>query len=96
MYWKLDTFVSNAGVKVEVLKSADESFNLPTKFVGVAHMMSEYGISDVRFEIPAISVEGAFEKYDEYLKIFSDNMKKQMEERQSKIEIPKPELVVPE
>ncbi len=96
MYWKLDTFVSNAGVKVEVLKSANESFNLPTKFVGVAHMMSEYGISDVRFEIPAVSVEEAFEKYDEYLKIFSDNMKKQMEERQSKIEIPKPELVVPE
>lgn len=96
MYWKLDTFVSNVGVKVEVLKSANESFNLPTKFVGVAHMMSEYGISDVRFEIPAVSVEEAFEKYDEYLKIFSDNMKKQMEERQSKIEIPKPELVVPE
>lgn len=96
MYWKLDTFVSSTGVKVEVLKSANDSFNLPNKFVGVAHMMSEYGISDVRFEIPSSSVEEAFEKYDEYLKIFSDNMKKQMEERQSKLEVPKPELVVPE
>ena len=96
MYWKLDTFVSSSGVKVEVLKPASESFNLQNKFVGVAHMMSEYGISDVRFEIPAASIEEAFEKYDEYLKIFSDNMRKQMEERQSKIEIPKPELVVPQ
>jgi len=91
MHWKLETAVSNVGVKIEELKSAKEEFNLPTKYVGVAHMMSDYGISDVRFEIPASSIEEAFSKYDEYLKIFSDNMKKQMQEKQNK-----PELIVPD
>ena len=56
MYWKLDTYVSSAGVKIEILVSAKEEFKLPTKFVGVAHMMSDYGISDVRFEIPVLSI----------------------------------------
>lgn len=90
MYWKLDTYVSSAGVKIEILISAKEEFNLPTKFVGVAHMMSDYGISDVRFEIPVTSIELALEKYEEYLKIFSDNMRKKMEEKQNK-----PEIIVP-
>ena len=54
-------------------------------------MMSDYGISDVRFEIPVLSIEEALEKYDEYLKIFSDNMRKKMEEKQNK-----PEIIVPD
>ena len=91
MYWKLDTYVSSAGVKIEILVSAKEEFKLPTKFVGVAHMMSDYGISDVRFEIPVLSIEEALEKYDEYLKIFSDNMRKKMEEKHNK-----PEIIVPD
>lgn len=91
MYWKLETYVSNAGIKIEELNSAKESFNLPKKYVGVAHMMSDYGISDVRFEIPASNIEDALSKYDEYLKIFSENMKKQIQEKQNK-----PELVVPD
>ena len=52
---------------------------------------SDYGISDVRFEIPVLSIEEALEKYDEYLKIFSDNMRKKMEEKQNK-----PEIIVPD
>lgn len=83
MIRKLQAYVNDEGIKIEHIEKAGDSDSLEFSYFGVAQMVTNFGQSEVRFVIPAVSLEEAFEKYEEELKKFSDEMKKQIAERQA-------------
>lgn len=83
MIRKLQAYVNDDGIKIEHIERASEGDSLEFSYFGVAQMVTNFGQSEVRFVIPASSLEDAFGKYEEELKKFSDEMKKQIAERQA-------------
>jgi flagellar basal body-associated protein FliL len=82
MIRKLQAYVDNNGIKIEHIEPASKEDNVEFSYFGVAQMVTNFGQSEVRFVIPAASLEEAFSKYEEELKKFSDEMKRQISERQ--------------
>jgi hypothetical protein len=83
MIRKLHAYVNDDGIKIEHIEKASDGDSLEFSYFGVAQMVTNFGQSEVRFVIPAASLEEAFEKYEEELKKFSEEMKKQIAERQA-------------
>ncbi len=93
MIFKIDSFVNDAGSKIEKLTpmSSDDSKEVESQFVGVAHMVSDYATTEVRFPIEdAKSLDEAFDAFEDNLNKFMESLKEQMDEQANK-----PEIIVP-
>ena len=86
MIRSLKAYVNDDGVKIEYIEPASESDKLEFKYFGVAQMVTSFGQSEVRFVIPASSLEEAFSKYESELNKFSEEMKKQFQARAEQAE----------
>lgn len=86
MIRKLQSYVNNDGIKIEHIEPNSPDDVLQFQYFGVAQMVTSFGQSEVRFVIPANTLNEAFEKYDEELKKFSEEMKKQFAEKAKKAE----------
>lgn len=86
MIRSLKAYVNDDGVKIEYIEPASEDDRLEFKYFGVAQMVTSFGQSEVRFVIPASSLEEAFSKYEPELNKFSEEMKKQFQARAEQAE----------
>ena len=82
MIRKLQAYVNDEGIKIEHIENVDTTDNVEFQYFGVAQMVTNFGQSEVRFVIQAASLEEAFGKYEGELKVFSEEMKKQIAQRQ--------------
>lgn len=82
MIRKLQAYVDDNGIKIEHIEPISPDDTVEFSYFGVAQMVTNFGQSEVRFIIPASSLDDAFSKYEEELKKFSDEMKKQIAQRQ--------------
>jgi hypothetical protein len=71
------TFVDDRQIMIVTLSPVQDS-SRSTQYFGVAKIMLPVGSEDVRFPIPASSLQNAFELYDEHLKKFSDEFQEQV------------------
>lgn len=79
------TIVDDRGVMIVSLEPIGHQGD--TQYFGVAKVMLPVGSEDIRFPIPAGSVDEAFDMYDAELQRFSDDFQKQVAAN-SKIEEP--------
>ena len=93
MVFKINSFVNEAGSKVEELVSIeDNDGSVEAQFVGVAQLVSDYASTEIRFPIDeAKTLDDAFSMFEKNLNEFMDSMRKQMEEQANK-----PEIIVPD
>ena len=105
MIYEISSFVDESGSKVERLthyNPGDESIDSVSedgalkedmiKFVGVAHMVSDYATTEVRFPIEgAKNLKDAFSMFEDDLNAFMESLKEQMAEQANK-----PEIIVPD
>jgi len=99
MIFKINAFVNDEGSKIEQLipmesKLSDEEHEKSgiAQFVGVAHMVSDYATTEVRFPIEGVkSLDEAFGLFEDSLNSFMEEMKAQMAEQAAK-----PEIIVPD
>lgn len=82
MIRKLQAYVNDEGVKVEHIEKVNDGDSLEFSYFGVAQMVTNFGQSEVRFVIPASTLEEAFGSYEAELNKFSEEMKKQIAQRQ--------------
>jgi len=89
MVFKIESFVNDEGSKIEKLTPLGDDDNKDfVKFVGVAHMVSDYASTEVRFPInEASSIDDAFSVFEDSLNEFMESVKDQMD---------KPEIIVPD
>jgi len=95
MVFRIESFVNNDGSKIEMLTPLNEDSSNEDgsnedfiKFVGVAHMVSDYASTEVRFPISdADSIDEAFIEFEDSLNKFMDSVKDQMD---------KPEIIIPD
>jgi len=97
MIFEINSYVNGEGSKVEKLtpidSSEDDSVDSEvSQFVGVAHMVSDYATTEIRFPIEeAKSLDDAFSGFEENLNSFMESMKAQMAEQAAK-----PEIIIPD
>jgi hypothetical protein len=99
MLFKINSFVNEAGSKVEELVPIGEVSDNESvsKFVGVAQLVSDYASTEIRFPIEdAKSLDDAFDMFEINLNEFMDSMRKQMEEQANKPEIIVPSSITPD
>lgn len=70
------TIVDERGVMVVVLEPLDRTGD--AQYFGVAKVMLPVGSEEIRFPIPASSLDQAFDMYDSELQRFSDDFQKQV------------------
>tara|TARA_Y100000034_G_scaffold101366_1_gene125624 strand:+ start:15254 stop:15577 length:324 start_codon:yes stop_codon:yes gene_type:complete len=105
MIFEINAYVNDEGSKIEQLipiesqevNSDEEKNNNMSQFVGVAHMVSDYATTEVRFPIENVSsLKEAFAGFENSLNSFMEEMKSQMAEQSSKPEIIVPDATVPD
>jgi|TARA_Y100000310_G_C20686189_1_gene819181 hypothetical protein len=98
MVFKINSFVNEAGSKVEELVPIeDNDGSVEVQFVGVAQLVSDYASTEIRFPIDeAKTLDDAFSMFEKNLNEFMDSMRKQMEEQANKPEIIVPDSITPD